>query len=99
MKRNPNYKEIMTLLADKEDFTHSNTMSAMRLGDVYAVYSYSTLVALYDFIKSEWIINSRKYSVTTSKQQNYIKRVATSEGWAGNTLEQERETFPLPHRW
>ncbi len=84
----PNYKEIETLLALKENFKHGYSMSGQRvasslrdLADEYVVWSYRTVIARYNFANGEWWINENKYSVTTSKQQNIIKRVARQDGW------------------
>jgi hypothetical protein len=78
----PNYKQIETLLELHEPFKHGYSMSAERdeLG-VYYVYSYGTQIASYALTHGTWWINPNKYSVTTSKQQNIIRRVATRQGW------------------
>ncbi len=78
-----NYKTIATKLANREPFK-GNTLTATAeitdLGRVftYKVYSYSTLIALktWDGMEGEWFtwVNPNKYSVTTSRQQNLIKR-------------------------
>ena len=72
----PNYKDIEGLLATHTPFKHAHSMRAegnVATGGDYRVYSYSTLIATY--INGEWSLNENKYSVTTSKQQNILRRV------------------------
>lgn len=72
----PNYKEIEQLLADLTPFKHAHSMSARIEGDTYRVLSYSTLIGEYSFATNQWnYFNDSKYSVTTSKQQNILRRV------------------------
>ena len=40
---------------------------------MYVVYSYGTPIALYTPIKG-WYVVEQKFSVTTSKHQNYVRR-------------------------
>lgn len=77
----PTYKQIEGLLALHEPFNHSGTLTAKREGDEYKIWSYSTLIATYNLMDGTWWINPTKYSVTTSKQQNLIRRVAKLDGW------------------
>lgn len=77
----PNYKQIETLIADKIEFKHGYSMSAQRTAYSYRIYSYTTCIARYDFESGEWWIDDKRYSVTTSKQQNIVRRVAKAEGW------------------
>ena len=74
--RNPNYIDIRQLLADRREFVHARSMRAELVGNLYVVWSYSTVIGMYDFNADTWTINTRKYSVTTSKQQNILKNVA-----------------------
>lgn len=41
-------------------------------GAEYVVYSYGTPIAWYK--SSEWVIPALRYSTTTSKHQNYVRR-------------------------
>lgn len=77
----PNYKQIEELIGFKQDFKHGYSMTAKREGDEYVIWSYNTVIARYDFDTAKWWIDPAKYSKTTSKQQNIIRRVATREGW------------------
>lgn len=77
----PNYKQIEELIGFKSNFKHGYSMSAERDGDEYVIWSYRTVIARYDLLNGKWWVNPNKYSVTTSKQQNIIRRVATREGW------------------
>jgi len=72
----PNYRQVERLLLDLQPFRHAHSMRAERTAEAYEVFSYSTLIATYTFASGEWWINPNKYSVTTSKQQNIIRRVA-----------------------
>lgn len=47
-------------------------------GVEYIVYSYGTPIAW--FKKGEWTIPALKYSSTTSKHQNYVRRAVASYG-------------------
>ena len=76
-----NYKTIEKKLLNLESFS-GNTMSARaehsRGRFEYKIYSYQTLVAVrtYDGLEGEWFdwLNPNKYSTTTSRHQNLIKR-------------------------
>lgn len=78
-----NYKVIEQKLANRESFK-GNSMyavsdleraeSSLNPAPKYLVFSYSTLIASYDYNTEEFWVNPRKYSVTTSRQQNLIKR-------------------------
>lgn len=71
----PNYKEVETLLESHAPFKHAHSMRAERHDDAYRVYSYSTLIAEFVWDTAQWTLNETKYSVTTSKQQNILRRV------------------------
>jgi hypothetical protein len=66
-----NYKTIATKLANREQF-RGNTMTGYQNGETYVIFSYDTPIAW--FYQGGWELDSRKYSVTTSKHQNIIKR-------------------------
>jgi hypothetical protein len=66
-----NYKTIATKLANREQF-RGNTMTGYQNGETYVIFSYDTPIAW--FYEGGWELDSRKYSVTTSKHQNIIKR-------------------------
>ena len=66
-----NYKTIEQKLANLEPF-HGNSLSAYWNGGGYYVESYTTVIARDMFGTKE--VSSAKYSVTTSKHQNLIKR-------------------------
>lgn len=75
---NVNYKQVEQLLAQRAPFKHGYSMRAERSGDFYQVYSYQTLIAECDTLNNKWWLNENKYSVTTSKQQNILRRVIGS---------------------
>ena len=77
-----NYKDVERALERLEPFKHGYSMSASIVTNecgesFYCVYSYTTLIASYDLRMQDWWINEEKYSVTTSKQQNMVCRVAS----------------------
>lgn len=67
-----NYKVIEQKLRNLEPF-RGNTMTAVYVGEVYKIYSYSTLIAEIGNMGNK-LLNDTKYSVTTSKHQNIIRR-------------------------
>ena len=67
-----NYKTISTKLANREPF-RGNSLRAYWDGEVYKVVSYSTLIAEIGNM-GNMLISDRKYSVTTSRHQNLIRR-------------------------
>lgn len=67
-----NYKTIASKLANRESFT-GNSMTANYVGEVYKVWSYNTLIAEVGNM-GNILLNSNKYSVTTSKHQNLIRK-------------------------
>lgn len=67
-----NYQTIARKLANSEPF-RGNTMSAVYVGEVYKIYSYNTLIGEIGNMGNK-IFNATKYSVTTSKHQNLIRR-------------------------
>ena len=66
-----NYKTIENKLADLVPFK-GNSLSAYWEGEIYKVVSYSTLIAVKQ--PSGRVIASKKYSSTTSRHQNLIKK-------------------------
>lgn len=85
----PNYRQIEQMLTSHTPFIHGHSMSAERTAEAYIIYSYDTEIARYSFADGEWTLNPRRYSVTTSKQQNIVRRVARAQGYiaAPETLE------------
>lgn len=77
-----NYKVIENKLRNLESF-NGNSMTAKSNQTnsrfEYKIYSYNTLIAetVWDGSEGEWFtwVNPNKYSVTTSRHQNIIKRV------------------------
>jgi hypothetical protein len=70
-----NYKEIERALGMCETFKHGESMKATREQGLYRVFSYQTEIARFNEIEGVWYVNPHKYSSTTSKQQNIVKRV------------------------
>lgn len=70
-----NYKEVEEALETLTPFKHGDSMSAENVSGMYRVYSYRTEIARFNHIENVWYVNSSKYSATTSKQQNIVRRV------------------------
>ena len=68
-----NYKTIERKLRNREPFK-GNSMWARVEDDTYTVYSYSTKIAWHNTQFLTHFISSDKYSVTTSRHQNLIRR-------------------------
>ena len=68
-----NYKTIEHKLRNLEPFK-GNSLKGYWLGSDYRVVSYATLVASHmSDTETKWL-NPQKYSVTTSRHQNLIRR-------------------------
>jgi len=68
-----NYKECVKHIADLTPF-RSNSLHGVMTATGFFVVSYNTTIA---FIKPDFSVaalNVQKYSVTTSKQQTYVKQ-------------------------
>ena len=67
------YREIPALLEQRKPFD-GNSCHAFMFGGNYEVYSYQTLI-LQEIDGKVIYWNAKKYSVTTSKLQNILRRV------------------------
>lgn len=67
-----NYQQIKAALTNLEPFT-GNSLRGERWGNEYRVISYQTLIATNNTDTGEKWVSPRKYSLTTTKQQNIIK--------------------------
>jgi len=82
------YKTMPALLATKTPFTHGSHSAYLDPDGEYRVFSYSTLIAVYSEpakaqagFEAGWLtspnpiwLNERKYSMTTSRLQNIIRK-------------------------
>jgi len=59
-------------IANLQEFQGSNLRGTITNG-VYEVYSYWTLMASFNLATGELWENPKRYSVTTSKQMNYVR--------------------------
>ncbi len=71
-----NYEEISQAIAKNQPFKHGGTMIGVlnQHNDRYTVWSYSTVIFEENLTTGEKWLNPKKYSQTTSRQQNLIKR-------------------------
>ena len=65
------YKEIPDLIKNKIPFEGSSVMATLDLKFIYRIYSYDTLI----YSSKDNYFNDKKYSSTTSKIQNIIRKV------------------------
>jgi hypothetical protein len=68
-----NYKQCVTAMRDRKNF-RGNTLWGEWQGGAYRVYSYRTLMLETDSQGTPVFFNDSRYSVTTSKHQNYIRQ-------------------------
>lgn len=57
---------------------HSRRCSMSAVGGT--LYSYSTPICLFDPLTSTFILNTQKYSVTTSRHQSYLRFALATTG-------------------
>ncbi len=81
-----NYSTIASKLANRQNF-RGNSMTGFWNEETYVIFSYDTPIAW--FYKNGWELDSRRYSVTTSKHQGLIRRTlglkplkASERAWA-----------------
>lgn len=67
------YATMPALLATKTPFTHGSCHALIEDNGSYVVYSYSTLIAGITASGAKQL-NERKYSMTTSRLQNIIRK-------------------------
>ena len=69
-----NYKQAVTAMSNLKPFK-GNTLWGETVAGAYYIHSYNTImarVAVINGTPTVTYLNTRKYSVTTSKHQNYI---------------------------
>jgi len=70
-----NYQAIEWAIKERRPFGHGQSMTGENDGKTYSIYSYSTLIYQEDLSNGNALLwNTDKYSQTTSRQQNIIKR-------------------------
>ena len=70
---NVNYSILEERLARFVPF-NGNSMSGAWDDDVFFVYSYSTIIASHHSKDDTRFLNSKKYSATTTRHQNIVRR-------------------------
>lgn len=70
---NATYRTIPSLIATRTPFKHGSHSAYIDTDNRYRVFSYSTEIATAK--GDEITFNDRKYSVTTSRLQNIIRKV------------------------
>ena len=74
-----NVRQAIDAIASKEEFNAGNLWGRWDSypaedGERYIVYSYRQWIAIFNKTSNEWELNTNKYSVTTSKHQNFTRR-------------------------
>jgi len=69
-----NYRDIERAIANEESF-NGNSARGYRTGDGYIVYSYDIEILSINLLTGHIVFNEQKYSSTTSRLQNIIRRV------------------------
>lgn len=69
-----NYKTIERKLANREAFRGNSLWASWLNSTQYTVFSYSTPIAEIDTLTGKVWVSDKKYSNTTSRGQNLIKR-------------------------
>jgi hypothetical protein len=67
------YKTMPSLIANRVPFTHGSCHAFIEDNGNYVVYSYSTLIAGITASGAKQL-NATKYSMTTSRLQNIIRK-------------------------
>jgi len=66
-------KDCVAAIANTLPF-QGNNLKGVNKDNYYCVYSYATLMATFNHLTGEIWENPNRYSVTTSKQMNYVRR-------------------------
>lgn len=66
-----NYKTIESKIYNRQNF-RGNSMTGLWNGDTFVIFSYNTPIGW--FYDGGWEIDSRRYSVTTSRHQGLIRK-------------------------
>lgn len=61
--------------------TKASNLYMYRSNDIINLVNYNTIIASKKINDKTINLNIKKYSQTTSKNQNYIKRIATQKGY------------------
>ena len=70
-----NKSQLREMIENKKPYVYSSSLAVIK-GDEYIIYSYTTLMCVYDMEqKKVTYFNSEYYSRTTSHLQNIIKQV------------------------
>lgn len=69
-----NYRNTEEAIRNLENFKGNSAWGAWLDSSQYVVFSYSTEIGRYDKVMDKFTLNERKYSVTTSRLQNLIRR-------------------------
>ena len=74
-----NYSQIESAIRARREFTGNSCAGRWLDRSEYVVFSYSTLIYSDDLMTGRRTLNARKYSNTTSRLQNIIRRAIGAE--------------------
>jgi len=79
MTKRINARLAMNEIVHKREFNAGNFWGRWTDDDTqYQVYSYRQLIGTFHLADETWILDKDKYSMTTSKHQNYLKRAVNT---------------------
>lgn len=74
-----NYRDMANAIRARREFTGNSCAGRWLDRSEYVVFSYSTLIYSDDLMTGKRTLNARKYSNTTSRLQNLIRRAIGNE--------------------
>jgi hypothetical protein len=72
-------KDLVSCLIAEVNFKCSSAFGKKEVRNnvnVYVVWSYNTIIAIKAVDSKQWILNAQKYSQTTSRLQNAVRKAA-----------------------
>jgi hypothetical protein len=91
MKKASTLGECAELVKKKEEFMFNhlcgalNTHSDPAIPPCYAVYSYNTVIYVYDYEACQWFGNNEKHSSTTQRHIDTVKPYSVAQ-WTDETI-------------
>lgn len=67
-------KQVPAAVQSKAVFQCNKSLFSEQIGDAYAVYSYGKHFPVALFKDGQWLVNTDRYSPTTSRHQSTVKR-------------------------
>lgn len=67
-------KQVPASVSDRKVFKCNKSLFSEQIGDAYAVYSYGKHFPVALFKDGQWLVNTDRYSPTTSRHQSTVAR-------------------------